>query len=167
MDPYKGKHKYLQHYFDKHFKKDLSRYLPDLQPSNIDDLRQDLSVHFYTELAHKQNYWRANNLQAYFSEMLHNYVINWALKRTRDKKRMTTNQDIRHKIRQSGSIDLEHPIYRNLNKDYLGTVILFYHARYTAEEIAKFRRTTEKSIYRKLDRATEIMKDNCNFNKQS
>jgi len=165
MDPYKGKHKYLQHYFEKHLKKDLSRYLPDLQSSSVDDLRQDLSVHFYNELAHRQNHWKAKNLQAYFSKMLHNYVINWALKRTRDKKRMTTNHDITRSIQQSGSIDLEHPVYRHLNKDYLGTVLLFYHANYTAEEIAKFRRTTPKSIYRKLDRATEIMKNNCNPNK--
>jgi len=152
--------RWYQEYLATQFPYDLRRYdLTDLQPSDLDDLKQDLFVAYAEEITIKRNYLRATRLQQYFNTMLTRRVMNWAIRKSKENKRMRTNQNVEAGIKESGSIDLGHPVYRNLNRDYLGTVLLYYHGNFTAEDIARFRRSTPKAVNSKLDRAREIMKN--------
>jgi DNA-directed RNA polymerase specialized sigma24 family protein len=155
--------KWYQEYLRTQFHRDLRRYgLLDLQPSDLDDLRQDLAEHYCEEIAKKHNYTKAQELQAYFSTMLRRRMCKWAMKRARENKRMRTNQTVETAIRESGGINIGHRVYQNMNKDYLATVILFYHANFSVEDLAKFSGKTPKAINRKLEKAREIMRANMN-----
>lgn len=148
-------------YLRTQFIRDLRRYgLQDLQSADLDDLKQILAEYYCDEIRNKHHYVKANDLQAYFSTILRRRMCKWAIKRTKESKTMRIDDDITAPLRESGHINLDHPVYRNMNKKQLAFVILFYHCDLTASDIAGVCNTTAKAVYHVLDRAKEIMMDN-------
>lgn len=134
--------------------------LEDLQPADIDDIRQVLAEHYCEQIAEKHNYIKATNLQAYFSTILRRRMSKWAIKRTKEQKTVGIEYAMEIVIPARGKLDIYHECLKGLTLKERVMVILRYAADLTGEEIAEVVSMDREAVYKAIQRAVEKIKIN-------
>lgn len=163
------KDEWYQTYLATQFPHDLRRYdLTDLQPSDLDDLKQDLflwyaeeihGVGHYTGVA-KRNYLKATDKQAYFNKMLARRVLNWAIHRSKESKMVHMKYAMELANEVKGKFNINAPCFEGLTLRSKVLVILRFAVNLTVKEIAQITRSSEQAVQRTIHRATEVINDN-------
>jgi len=160
---------WYQTYLATQFPHDLRRYdLTDLQPSDLDDLKQDLFLWYAEEIqgvghhtgVKKKNYLKADNKQKYFNRMFERRVLNWAVHRSNEKKMVYITHAMELANEVKGTLNINAPCFEGLTLRSKVLVILRFAVNLTVKEIAQITRSSEQAVQRTIHRATEVISDN-------
>ncbi len=161
--------KWYQTYLAIQFSYDLRRYdLADLQPHDLDDLKQDLFLWYAEEIqglghyrgVEKRNYLKATNKQAYFNKMLQRRVLNWTIRNGKENKTVSIEHAMAMANTSKGKLDINHWCFRGLKLREKVLLILRFAVNLTREEIADVTHMDRQAVYKAIQRATKVVHDN-------